>query len=248
MSETASGIDIDIAALAKLIESDPRRAADELRKLAKAGDNNARLVLAQMLSEGRGVPADSHEAFHLYALAANGGNVTAMNQLGRCHELGMATPIDMALAATWYRRAAEADLAWGMYNFANLLATGRGVTADAQQAFAWYRRAALLGHAKSMNLIGRHYEEGLLVDADRSVAVHWYRRSAHAGDFRGQASYAAVLAEAGRIDEAEQWLRVAIARGSASFLAHLHQSLNSKGVHPRLQLLLGSIEDHMSAA
>lgn len=84
-----------------------------------------------------------------------------------------------------------------MYNLANLLATGRGVTVDHQQALALYRRAAELGHAKSMNLLGRYLEEGQVCPPDPLAAREWYRRSAEAGDFRGQFSFAAVLADEG---------------------------------------------------
>ena len=175
--------------------------------------------------EGRGLQADPDEAFHWYSVAANLGEPMAMNMLGRCHELGLGTPVDMALAAVWYRKAAEGGLDWGMYNLANLLATGRGVRESRAEAFALYRRAAALGHAKSMNLVGRHYEEGWEVACDPAAALDWYRRSALAGDFRGQASYAAILAQQGHIDRAAHRLRCAAATGSPAFLEKLGAEL-----------------------
>ncbi|MNN48186.1 putative beta-lactamase HcpC precursor [compost metagenome] len=119
-----------------------------------------------------------------------------------------------------------------MYNYANLLATGRGLPADEARAFAWYRRAAELGHAKSMNLLGRYYEEGRVVAADAQTALAWYRRSAEAGDFRGQFSYATVLASLGRWDEARHWLQQALERGHLKFLRKARDELQQAALAP----------------
>lgn len=149
----------------------------------------------------------------------------AMNMVGRCHELGRGTAVDLELAAAWYRRAAERGLDWGQYNYAQLLAAGRGVPADRARALALYRLAAAQGHAKSMNLIGRHYDEGWEVERDPVAAEAWYRRSAEGGDFRGQCSYASVLVQAGRVDEAVDWLRRAARTATPAFLQQLRISL-----------------------
>jgi TPR repeat protein len=105
----------------------------------------------------------------------------------------------------------------GQYNYANLLATGRGVAEDQAHALRCYRQAAEQGHAKSMNLVGRYLEEGRCCPKDLDAAVQWYRRSAEAGDFRGQFSYAAVLADSGQIEAALAWLRKALAGGNLKF-------------------------------
>ena len=115
-----------------------------------------------------------------------------------------------------------------MYNYANLLATGRGVIEDQLQALSLYRRAAELGHAKSMNLLGRYLEEGQVCPADPPAARDWYRRSADGGDFRGQFSYAAVLADEGHIDEALVWLRKALAGGNLNFLRVASKALRER--------------------
>ena len=116
-----------------------------------------------------------------------------------------------------------------MYNYANLLATERGVVEDQAQALNLYRRAAELGHAKSMNLLGRYLEEGRFCDADPVAALAWYRRSAEAGDFRGQFSYGACLAEHGRTDEAALWLQKALTEGNQNFLLTAADTLRTSG-------------------
>lgn len=54
-----------------------------------------------------------------------------------------------------------------------------------------------------MNFLARYLDQGLACDADPIAARDWYRRSAEAGDFRGQASYATLLADGGDLDQAE---------------------------------------------
>ena len=226
---------------------EPASAVEEIRRAARGGDVGAQALLGQVFLEGRGVAVDEAEGFHWHAVAASAGNVESMNMVGRCHELGRGTAVDEVLAAVWYRKAANAGLDWGIYNYANMLATGRGVARDRPQAFALYQRAAAMGHAKSMNFVGRHYDEGWDVERNPDVAFEWYRRSAEGGDFRGQASYASVLAREGRFDEAERWLDLAIASGSQVFLEKLKGSL-ADSPHERFRALVPRIEARLTPA
>ncbi|MBB3796290.1 hypothetical protein FHY17_000486 [Xanthomonas arboricola] len=236
MSEPA----LDPAQLIELLHKQPDRAVALLRKAAERQDLAAQLLLAQLYAEGRGIPADPAMAMLWYEVAANAGHAEAMNQLGRCHELGFGTACNEVLAALWYRRAAEHGLDWGMYNLAHLYGSGRGVAQDHAQALALYRTAAERGHAKSMNFVARYLDQGLACAADPVAARHWYRRSAEAGDFRGQAGYATLLADAGDIDQAERWMRRAIAGGHAGFLQQLTPLL-AGATQPRLRALLGEV-------
>ena len=227
MSESAApaGAGSSHEKLLLALREDPLAALKTIRESATAGDIAAQFLLGQVYCEGRGVTLDAGEGLHWYRLAANSGLPAAMNMLGRCHELGVGTEADPVLAAVWYRKAANAGLDWGMYNLANLLATGRGLAPSRAEALAWYRKAADLGHAKSMNLVGRYLEEGWEVAADALAAREWYRRSAEAGDFRGQTSYAQILIQEGKVAQAINWLRRAVAAASPSFLIHLANDL-----------------------
>lgn len=227
--------------------SEPARAIAEIRDAARSGDVGAQALLGQMFLEGRGVAVDEAEGFHWHAVAASAGFAESMNMVGRCHELGRGTPVDEALAAVWYRKAADAGLDWGLYNYANLLATGRGVARDRARAFALYQRAAAMDHAKSMNFVGRHYDEGWDCERDPAAAADWYRRSAEGGDFRGQASYASVLASQGRLDEAERWLARAIDTGSRVFLEKLAGAL-ADSPHARFRALVPRIDARLTPA
>jgi len=204
--------------LKAMLQESPARAAQAVLIAAGEGVLDAQALLGQILLDGQGIEQDQPLAVRWFGIAARRGHMMARNMLGRCHEHGWGCEADAAIAAGHYRIAAEAGLDWAMYNYANLLATGRGVAENQRQALNLYRRAAELGHAKSMNLLGRYLEEGLVCPKDLPAAHGWYRRSAEGGDFRGQFSHAAVLADQGNIDEALQWLRRALTGGNLNFL------------------------------
>jgi TPR repeat protein len=224
--------------LSAMLEESPPRAAQAILLAAGEGEVEAQALLGQILLDGQGIAKDQALALRWFGIAAGRGHLMARNMLGRCHEHGWGVAADASVAAQHYRIAAEAGLDWAMYNLANLLATGRGVAVDHLQALALYRRAAEVGHAKSMNLLGRYLEEGQVCPADPSAARDWYRRSAEGGDFRGQFSFAAVLAAQGRIDEAVVWLEKALAGGNLNFLRVASQALAS-AADPRIQALAG---------
>lgn len=222
--------------LKSMLEESPARAAQAILLAAREGVADAQALLGQILLDGRGIAQDQPLAVRWFDIAAQRGHLMARNMLGRCHEHGWGCVADAAVAARHYRMAAEAGLDWAMYNYANLLATGRGVTADPLRALNLYRRAAELGHGKSMNLLGRYLEEGQVCPADPQAARDWYRRSALAGDFRGQFSHAAVLADEGLIDEAMVWLRAALAGGNLNFLRVASKALLS-AANPQIRTL-----------
>ena len=227
---------VDVRELRAMLEASPGKAAQAILAAAGQGVAEAQLLLGQILLDGRGIQRDPVLARKWFAIAAAAGSAMASNMLGRCFELGWGGEQDLEQAATHYREAAHAGLDWGLYNYANMLGTGRGVSLDQSAALAAYRRAAELGHAKSMNLLGRYLEQGIACQADARRARRWYRRSALAGDFRGQFSHAAVLAEQGETEEASGWLLRALAIGNANFLRSSIPVLEQAG-DPRIRAL-----------
>ena len=227
---------LDGERLRAMLDESPARAAQAILIAAREGEIEAQALLGQILLDGQGIAQDQPLALSWFGIAARQGHLMARNMLGRCHEQGWGCVADATIAARHYRIAAEGGLDWAMYNFANLLATGRGVAEHQARALSWYRRAADLGHAKSMNLLGRYLEEGRFCQADPDAAFEWYRRSAEGGDFRGQFSYAAVLAQDGKVEEALVWLHKALAAGSLNFLRVSGQAL-LHAPHPDLRAL-----------
>lgn len=218
---------LNVEQLQSMLDDSPVRAAQAILMAAKEGVVDAQALLGQILLEGRGIARDEALALRWFQIAAKGGHLMARNMAGRCLEHGWGCAVDEAAAAREYQQAAEAGLDWAQYNYANLLATGRGATEDQPQALTLYRQAAEQGHAKSMNLLGRYLEEGQFCPRDLEAAEAWYRRSAEGGDFRGQFSYAAVLADRGQIDVALEWLREALAGGNLKFLRTAQKALEA---------------------
>ncbi|MHC8316233.1 tetratricopeptide repeat protein [Pseudomonas sp. LB3P31] len=222
--------------LKAMLDESPARAAQAILIAARENLLDAQALLGQILLDGQGIEQDQPLALRWFEIAARRGHLMARNMLGRCHEHGWGCSADASVAASHYRIAAEAGLDWAMYNYANLRATGRGVMEDQAQALELYHRAAGLGHAKSMNLLGRYLEEGQHCPMDPQAARDWYRRSAVGGDFRGQFSYAAVLADEGDVGEALEWLREALAGGNLNFLRVASRTLSS-ATDPQIRAL-----------
>lgn len=245
---------LDGERLRSMLDESPARAAQAILIAAREGEIEAQALLGQILLDGQGIAQDQSLALRWFGIAARQGHLMARNMLGRCHEHGWGCVADATIAAQHYRIAAEGGLDWAMYNFANLLATGRGVTKDQVLALNGYRRAADLGHAKSMNLLGRYLEEGRYCPADQDAAFNWYRRSAEGGDFRGQFSYAAVLAQAGKVEEALVWLHRALEAGNLSFLQVSGQALlcaphpDLRALAPRFQQRAEQLQNHAQVA
>jgi TPR repeat protein len=227
---------LDGEQLRAMLSENPARAAQAILVAAKAQLIDAQALLGQILLDGNGIERDPTLAMTWFQIAARNGHGMAANMLGRCHEHGWGCLADPAKAAARYQQAADAGLDWGLYNLANLLATGRGVVEDQQRALACYQRAAHMGHAKSMNLVGRYLEQGTVCAQDLPAAYDWYRRSAEGGDFRGQFSYASVLADQGRVEDAIAWLSTALGIGNLNFLRVARKAL-LESAHPQIRAM-----------
>lgn len=217
----------DTEALAEQVRSDPAGAMEKLRCQPLRADPQAQLLLGQLLINGVAGKVHAADAFYLFQLAASAGVPMAMNMAGRCHEYGLGTPENQFKAAAWYRQAADNDCDWGIYNYAHMLSQGRGVAQDRAAAFRWFLRAANMGHARSMHFLGEFHENGWETPVSKIAAAAWYERSAAGGDFRGQCSYASVLYEAGRVDDACALLQLASASATPVFRDHLMAVLAS---------------------
>jgi len=223
----------DAAALARVttaqwqqvLTSAPEQAAQWMRAAARLGHAEAQTVLGQWLLDGHGLARDREMALQWFLKAAAQNHAMGMNMAGRCYEYGWGAAPDLAEATRWYARAAHAGLDAGMYNYAIQLAAGKAVPQDHAAALDWYRKAADLGHAKSMTKIGRFYEDGLVVERDEEAAFFCYQQGAEGGDFRGQFSYAGMLAGRGRIGEALAWLRKVPQTATPAFMDEAGQVL-----------------------
>lgn len=208
----------------------PEERAAFVRVAAEGGVAEAQAVYGQMLLDGVGVVRDRQEAVRWFDRAARQGHAMAINMMGRCYDLGWGVPIDKVRAAEWFRVASAQGLDWGMYNYATALALGAGVAEDKPAALALFRKAAAMGNAKAINYVGSFHEDGWVVGRDMAEAARCYRQAAEGGDFRGQFNHARMLAEAGRIDEALDWLAKVPETATDSFIAKVRDWLETSDV------------------
>lgn len=204
-----------------------------IRLAAEAGFADAQTVYGQMLLDGDGVEQDQRAAIGWFGKAAEQGHAMAINMIGRCYDLGWGVETDKARAAQWFKIAADLGLDWGLYNYATLLALGQGVPEDKPLALTLLRQAAAMGNPKAVNFVGSFYEDGWVVERDMTVAADHYRRAAEGGDFRGQFNHARMLADAGDIDGALQWLARIRETATPAFLGKAEAWLKASG-HDRL--------------
>jgi TPR repeat protein len=200
-------------------------AASKVRSIAESGVPAMQLAWGRMLLAGHGVAQDPVEALKWFSLAAEAGDVVAMNMVGRCHEMGWGTVASATTAAGFYRRSAERGFAWAQFNLAMLLFDGNGVAEDRSGALTLFLRAARGGNPKAMNMLGRYCEEAWAVRERAASAFHWYRRSALGGDFRGQFNYGRMLFVRGDRQQGLHWVRQSIENGIPVFRANVAADL-----------------------
>jgi hypothetical protein len=186
--------------------------------LAERGEAEAQAVYGQMLLDGVHVARDPRAAFGWFLKAAAQEHLMGLNMVGRCYDLGWGVAVDKARAVECYRVAAERGLDWAMYNYATLLALGQGVAEDKVAALDWFQKAAKLGNAKAINFVGSFHEDGWVVARDLTKAARLYARAAEGGDFRGCFNHARMLGDAGKAEEALNWIERAGATATPAFV------------------------------
>lgn len=197
-----------------------------VRAAALRGVHQAQVLYGQILLDGKCVERNPTAALHWFERAARGGNLMAINMVGRCFDQGWGVARSAYMAEMWFRKAAERGLDWGMYNLATLLTLGEdGIARDKTEAFFWLQKAAGSGHIKSINLLGGFYEDGWIVRPNRAIARDHYRRAALGGDFRGQFNYARFLLQEGDLLGALHWLRQVPATATPAFLLKMKEFL-----------------------
>lgn len=127
----------------------PRRndtaAARWLRLSVQQGNALAALKLATLYRDGRGVPADSVEAFRLNRLAAAAHNCDAMYNLAVAYAEGWGTTRDYASAVRWFAQAASQGVTDSQFNLGVMYERGLGVPLSLTDAYKWYLIAAAQG-------------------------------------------------------------------------------------------------------
>ena len=135
--------------------------------LAEQGDYGARLSVASMLYDGRGVPQDHAESARWFRLIL---------EVGDCgYSRGLLGNIEETEKSR--RRAYDGD-ADGQHRLGMAYRAGWGVPADLVQAHMWASMAAEQGHERALSLreiFGRQMKPEQLAESGR-LLKQWRRR------------------------------------------------------------------------
>ncbi len=109
----ANTADADFAgAAAQYDGGDIGEAAREWQRLAKAGDIEAMVALAELYTSGQGVERDLGQAAKLYRQAARSCHPVAQLNLGDFFLTGRGVPEDALRAYAWFALAADQGRRW----------------------------------------------------------------------------------------------------------------------------------------
>jgi TPR repeat protein len=174
-------------------------------------DAAAMTLVAELLSEGLGVPQNLEEAMRWYRLAAELGDKNAQFALGMAFLTGKGETRDVAAAAALFEKAAAQDHPGAWYNLGVIALEGNGVASDFARAATDFHRSANLGFAEAAYSLGLLYREGRGVEKDPKQAAFWLFRAAQGDDLAAQVEYGIMLFNGGEgvpADEAggAKWL------------------------------------------
>jgi hypothetical protein len=206
----------DVVELKRRFGDDPGEASRAIRIAAADGIPAAQTVWGQLLLDGELVARDPVAAFRAFSIAADRGDLEALNMLGRCHEHGWGVPADQDRAADCFRRAAARGHVWAKVNLAQILMR-RGRIEDRMRCYELFRSAVAAGNLKAKNSLARFLEEGWIGERDPAGAARLYREAAEEGDHWAQFNLATILLSQNAHAEALEWLTRAVAVSDNGF-------------------------------
>ena len=155
-------------------------AADEKKHPA------AQFYVGYMHEKGYGVDQSYEKALEYYRLAADQGNVLALNNIGFMYENGYGVDQSYKKALEYYRLAAEQGYDMAQYSLGTMYLNGYGVRQSYEKALEYYHLAADQGNDMALNNIGFMYENGYGVDQSYEKALEYYRLAAEQGNDNAQ--------------------------------------------------------------
>lgn len=96
--------------------------------------------------QGKGTPVDLEKSFLYFKMAADKGDVEAINLIGRMYENGKGTQVDYNKALKYYRIAIEKSDTNAMINYGKMFKDGVGVEINIHEALKSFRMAASYGN------------------------------------------------------------------------------------------------------
>ena len=136
---------ISACLLIKVLAESSAEDISSIMSKAEQGDIEAQYNLAEMYTQGKGVPQDYKQALTWYEKAAEQGDARAQAILGSTYRVGRGVPQDDKQAFYWTKKAAEQGDANAQFFLAGYYYKGKGVLQDYTKAYAWFNLAASQG-------------------------------------------------------------------------------------------------------
>ncbi len=148
-------------------------------QLAKAGDAEAKMAVAEAFELGQGTKLSAVDAAKWYREAALAGNLDAQFKLARLVNKGApGLKSDKAAALKLIQAAAQKGHAPSENLYGIMLQNGDGVPKDLKAAAEWYHKSAKHGFAEGQNNYGAVLLKGLGTARNLDEAFSWFSNSA----------------------------------------------------------------------
>jgi TPR repeat protein len=136
--------------------SEPKAAANWMRRGAKLGNSDAQTVLGQWLLAGHALERNPTQALAWFLKAAVQGHPMAMNMAGRCFENGLGEAPDNFVAANWYGKAANLGHPKSMTKIGHYYEDGVVVVRDVDAALFAFGEGARGGDFRGAVQLCKH--------------------------------------------------------------------------------------------
>lgn len=151
--------------------------------LAKAGDEEAQIAVAEAYLAGTEARASRIEAAKWFRAAAQQDNPEGEFRLARLlHEGGDGVKKSPELAVPLYQSAADKGHAAAQNWLGYCHERGMGVAQSAEIALKWYTKSAEQGFATAQNNLGMLHLNGKGTARDFQQAYSWFEKAAAQGD------------------------------------------------------------------
>jgi len=150
-------------------------AATQYAAADRAGYALASFALAEMYTDGEGVPKNLEQALRLYFRAGNAGLADAFDEGGQLY--AEENPPNYIEARSWFEHAAQGGSADGNADLGWMYESGSAVNKDPAKALSLFNEAAKGGSADGMYYLGSVYHDGLGVQKDLATACQWFIRA-----------------------------------------------------------------------
>lgn len=179
------GIEQQLGVPAEAVADDPLASLSLAKKikLAKAGDQEAVMAVAEAYELGLDTKIDLALAARWYRDAALSNNLEAQYRLARIVSIGAkGLNRDVPTAIKLYTSAANKGHAGSQYEMGQAFRFGNGVTQDDEKATELFRKSADQKFASAENALGLSYLYGKGIQTSPKNALEYFRRAADQGD------------------------------------------------------------------